>query len=238
MRCAIIVFPGSNDVDCYHVCREVIGQPTEYVFHKEKFSPQDFDFIILPGGFSYGNYLRGGAIARFSPVMDSIVKAAQANKFILGINNGFQLLLEAKMLPGAMIRNKDLKFHCHDVFLRVENANTPFTGLYKKGEVLKMPIAHGDGNYLVDEKTLKEMELKGLIVFKYCDENGNITPDANPDGSINNIAGIINSDGNILGLMPYPERCAEEILGNTDGKKIFESVLYYVEGRITHGYSR
>ncbi|WP_422448064.1 phosphoribosylformylglycinamidine synthase subunit PurQ [Thermoanaerobacterium sp. DL9XJH110] len=236
MRCAVIVFPGSNcDVDCYHACRNVLGQPTEYVFHKERFSPGDFDLIVLPGGFSYGDYLRAGAIARFSPAMDSVMKAAEAGKLILGICNGFQILLEAGLLPGAMKRNKDLKFHCHDVYLKVENNNTPFTGLYKKGEIIRMPIAHGEGNYFVDSGSLERLKAAGKIVFTYCDSDGNVTEESNPNGSVGNIAGIINEQGNILGMMPHPERCSEEILGNTDGKRIFDSILDYVEGRVSHG---
>jgi phosphoribosylformylglycinamidine synthase len=236
MRCAVIVFPGSNcDVDCYHACKNVLGQPTEYVFHKERFSPGDFDLIVLPGGFSYGDYLRAGAIARFSPAMDSVMKAAEVGKLILGICNGFQILLEARLLPGAMKRNKDLKFHCHDVYLKVENNNTPFTGLYKKGEIIRMPIAHGEGNYFIDSDSLERLKAAGGIVFTYCDSDGNVTEESNPNGSVENIAGIINEQRNILGMMPHPERCSEEILGNTDGKRIFDSILDYVEGRVIHG---
>ncbi|HHW03040.1 MAG TPA: phosphoribosylformylglycinamidine synthase subunit PurQ [Thermoanaerobacterales bacterium] len=236
MKCAVIMFPGSNcDVDCYHACRDVLGQPTEYVFHKEKFSSVDFDLIVLPGGFSYGDYLRAGAIARFSPAMESVIKAAEAGKLILGICNGFQILLEAKLLPGAMKRNRDLKFHCHDVFLRVENNNTPFTGLYKKGEIIKVPIAHGEGNYFADRDTMEKLKARGGVVFTYCDRDGNVTEEANPNGSVENIAGIVSEQGNVLGMMPHPERCAEDILGNTDGRRVFESILQYVEGSVAHG---
>ncbi|MDI3481735.1 MAG: phosphoribosylformylglycinamidine synthase subunit PurQ / glutaminase [Tepidanaerobacteraceae bacterium] len=234
MKCAVIMFPGSNcDIDCYHVLSEVMGQPTEYVFHKEKFSPGDFDLIVLPGGFSYGDYLRAGAIARFSPAMDSVLKAAEAGRLIIGICNGFQILLEAKLLPGAMKVNKDLKFHCHDVFLRVDNVETPFTGLYKKGEVIRLPIAHGAGNYYADAQTIEKLEAENRIVFRYCDRSGNVSDAANPNGSVKNIAGIINKQGNILGMMPHPERASEDILGSVDGKRLFKSILRCIEGRTT-----
>ncbi|MCR4429974.1 MAG: phosphoribosylformylglycinamidine synthase subunit PurQ [Tepidanaerobacteraceae bacterium] len=236
MKCAVIMFPGSNcDIDCYHVLSEVLGQPAEYVFHKEKFGPGDFDLIVLPGGFSYGDYLRAGAIARFSPAMDSVLKAAEAGKLIIGICNGFQILLEAKLLPGAMKRNRDLKFHCHDVYLRVDNDETPFTRLYKKGEIIRLPIAHGEGNYYADVQTIEKLKAENRVVFTYCDRDGNVSDAANPNGSVENIAGIINEQGNILGMMPHPERSSEEILGNTDGKRLFESILRHIEGRTTYG---
>ncbi|KXG78715.1 Phosphoribosylformylglycinamidine synthase subunit PurQ [Fervidicola ferrireducens] len=239
MRCAVIVFPGSNcDVDCFHVWKDVLGQPTEYVFHKERFSAEDFDLIILPGGFSYGDYLRAGAIARFSPAMDSVYKAAEKGKLILGICNGFQILLEAGLLPGAMMKNRDLKFHCHDVYLKVGTADSPFTNMYLPGEVVKMPIAHGEGNYYADADTIERLKREDRIVFYYSDEKGNITDEANPNGSAENIAGILNEERNVLGMMPHPERCAEEILGNTDGKRLFMSILEYLEGRVKIGKSR
>ncbi|MGB9841049.1 phosphoribosylformylglycinamidine synthase subunit PurQ [Thermovenabulum sp.] len=232
MRCAVIVFPGSNcDLDCYHVLKDVMGQNTEYVFHKEKFSPEDFDLIVLPGGFSYGDYLRAGAIARFSKAMESVVKAFEKGKLILGICNGFQILLEAGLLEGAMMKNRDLKFHCHEVYLRVENNDTPFTHLYKKGEIIKMPVAHGFGNFYAPENTLEKLKNNGQIIFTYCDKDGNVTEESNPNGSVMNIAGICNENKNVLGLMPHPERCAEEILKNTDGKRLFESVLEFIKGR-------
>ncbi|ADL08252.1 phosphoribosylformylglycinamidine synthase subunit PurQ [Thermosediminibacter oceani] len=236
MKCAVIVFPGSNcDIDCYHVWRNVLGQPAEYVFHKDRFSPDDFDLIILPGGFSYGDYLRVGAIARFSPAMASVYRAAEKGKLILGICNGFQILLESGLLPGAMMRNGDLKFHCHDVYLKVETVDTPFTNLYRRGEVVRMPIAHGEGNYYAGRETIERLKAEGRIAFYYCDRHGMLTDDANPNGSLENIAGILNEGKNILGMMPHPERCAEEILGNTDGRKLFESILEYFEGRVKSG---
>jgi len=236
MRCAVIVFPGSNcDADCYHVLTEVLGQPAEYVFHKEKFSPYDFDLVVLPGGFSYGDYLRAGAIARFSPAMESVYSAAEKGKLILGICNGFQILLEAGLLPGAMMKNRDLKFHCHEVHLKVGTADSPFTNLYREGEVIKMPIAHGLGNYYADTAMIEKLKSEDRIVFYYSDEKGNITDDANPNGSAANIAGILNEGRNVLGMMPHPERCAEEILGNTDGKRLFTSILEHLEGRTQIG---
>jgi phosphoribosylformylglycinamidine synthase I len=235
MKCAVVVFPGSNFEDYYNVCKDVMGQQTECVFHKDNFSSNDFDLIVLPGGSTYGDYLRAGAIAARSSVMKSVTSAANAGKIVMGIGNGFQILLESKLLPGAMMRNKDLKFHCHDVFLRVENESTPFTGLYKKSEIVKMPIAHGEGCYFVDDRTLRQMKAKNQLVFTYCDIMGNVSDKANPNGSVGNIAGIISENGNILGMMPHPERCSEEILGNTDGKQVFKSILHYIEGGISCG---
>lgn len=236
MKSAIIVFPGSNcDGDCFHVLSEVLGQPAEYVFHKEKFSAGDFDLIVLPGGFSYGDYLRAGAIARFSPAMESVLKAAERGKLILGICNGFQILLEAGLLPGAMMKNRDIKFHCHDVYLKVGTADSPFTNLYLPGEVVKMPVAHGQGNYYADEDTIERLKSENRIAFYYSDEKGRVTEKANPNGSAANIAGILNEGRNVLGMMPHPERCAEEILGNADGKKLFMSILEYLEGRAKIG---
>jgi phosphoribosylformylglycinamidine synthase I len=230
MRCAVIQFAGtSGDGDCYHVCK-ILNQPVEYVFYKESFAPGDFDFIILPGGASHGDYLRPGALAAHSKVMKSVIDAAKAKKFILGIGNGFQILLEAGLLPGAVLINKDLKFHCNDVFVRVENTDTPFTGLYKKGEVIRLTLASKYGNYFADSDTIKRLKADEKIVFTYCDENGNLAKESNPVGSIENIAGIVNSEGNILGLMAHPERCTEELLGNTDGLRIFQSVLQYIKG--------
>jgi len=236
MRCAVIVFPGSNcDVDCFYVLRDVLGQNTDYVFHKEKFSPNDFDLIVLPGGFSYGDYLRAGAIARFSNAMESVIRASEKGKLVLGICNGFQILLEAGLLEGAMMKNKDLKFHCHDVYLKVENNSTPFTKLYRENEIIRMPIAHGYGNYYASPETIEKLVTRKQIVFTYCDEEGNLTEKANPNGSVRNIAGICNENRNVLGLMPHPERCAEEILKNTDGKKLFESILEYTKGGLFGG---
>lgn len=231
MRCAVIKFAGtSGDGDCFHICQDVLGQKVEYIFHKDTFNPEDFDLIILPGGASYGDYLRPGALATLSNVMDSVKRAAKTGKLVLGIGNGFQILLEANLLSGAMLLNKDLKFYCDDVFLRVENSETPFTGLYKQGEIIRMPITCKYGNYFADEETIEQLKTQNRIIFTYCDQNGNSVEGGSPVGSVANIAGISNERGNVFGLMPHPERCAEEILGNTDGLRIFKSILQYLEG--------
>ncbi|MGJ8453953.1 phosphoribosylformylglycinamidine synthase subunit PurQ [Pseudothermotoga sp. U03pept] len=226
MKAAVVVFPGSNcDRDAYHVLRHVIGFDCQYVFHKENFHPEDFDLIVLPGGFSYGDYLRAGAIARFSPVMRSVTTAAQSGVLVLGICNGFQILTEAGLLPGALMKNKDLRFHCHDVYLLVENNETPFTCFYRKGEVVKMSIAHGEGNYYIEDLR----SIRDQVVFRYCEKDGSTTESANPNGSIFNIAGVVNERGNVFGLMPHPERCGEAILGSADGRKLFESIALYLK---------
>ncbi len=226
MKAAVVVFPGSNcDRDAYHVLRHVIGFDCQYVFHKENFHPEDFDLIVLPGGFSYGDYLRAGAIARFSPVMRSVTTAAQSGVLVLGICNGFQILTEAGLLPGALMKNKDLRFHCHDVYLLVENNETPFTCFYRKGEVVKMSIAHGEGSYYTEDLR----SIRDQVVFRYCEKDGSTTESANPNGSIFNIAGVVNECGNVLGLMPHPERCGEAILGSADGRKLFESIALYLK---------
>ncbi|MBO8137168.1 MAG: phosphoribosylformylglycinamidine synthase subunit PurQ [Desulfotomaculum sp.] len=232
MKFGVIVFPGSNcDADCLHAVKAVLDQPVEYIWHKSN-SVDGFDCIILPGGFSYGDYLRAGAIARFSPVMEAVINYAQKGGWVLGICNGFQVLLEAGLLPGAMRRNNNLQFICQDTYLKVENCSTPFTALCHPGEVLKIPVAHGEGNYYCDEKTLKELKQNNQIVFRYCDEMGKVTGEANPNGSINNIAGICNRHGNVLGMMPHPERCAEEILGSSDGAVLFKSILASWQRRV------
>lgn len=229
MKFAIVVFPGSNcDHDCYHVIKHVLDKRAEFVWHKEK-DLADYDVIILPGGFSYGDYLRAGSIARFSPVMKAVEKFARNRGLVLGICNGFQVLLESGLLPGAMLRNRSLKFICKDVFLRVDNINTPFTLNYFENQVIKMPIAHADGNYYADEETLSRLKKNNQIVFRYCGYDGTIDDETNPNGSVWNIAGICNEEGNILGLMPHPERCAEDILGGTDGYTLFESMIYYLQ---------
>ncbi len=233
MKSAVIVFPGSNcDADAYHVLKNVVGFECHYVFHKEQFRPNEFDFIVLPGGFSYGDYLRAGAIARFSPVMKSVIQAAKSGVLVLGICNGFQILTEAGLLEGALMKNRDLKFHCRDVYLRVEDNQTPFTLMYKPNEVVKMSIAHGEGNYFINNLD----QIESRVVFRYCDENGVVNEDSNPNGSLENIAGIINKEKNVLGLMPHPERCSEKILGSVDGKKIFESAAAYLERRKSHAF--
>lgn len=231
MKSAVIVFPGSNcDADAYYVLKDIMGFECHYVFHKEQFTPDEFDFIVLPGGFSYGDYLRTGAIARFSPVMKSVIEAAKKGVLVLGICNGFQILTEAGLLEGVLMKNKDLKFHCHDVYLRVEDNQTPFTLMYQPNEVVRMSIAHGEGNYFIDDLE----KINSRIVFRYCDKNGVVNEDSNPNGSLENIAGVINREKNVLGLMPHPERCSEKILGSIDGKKIFESVATYLERRKSH----
>lgn len=216
MKFAVIVFPGSNcDVDMYHAIKDELGEEVEYVWHDAE-SLDEFDGILLPGGFSYGDYLRTGAIARFSRVMQEVVKAAQAGKPILGVCNGFQILLENGLLPGAMRRNESLKFICRPTKLKVENNQTMFTSLYEEGELVTIPIAHGEGNYYCDEETLQKLIANKQIVFTY--EN-------NPNGSLANIAGIINEQGNVLGMMPHPERAVDELLGGADGLKLFKAIV-------------
>ncbi len=225
MRFAVIVFPGSNcDVDAYHAVRDALGEEAEYVWHEERDLGR-FDCVILPGGFSYGDYLRPGAIARFAPVMEAVRAFAAAGGPVIGICNGFQILCEAGLLPGALRRNADLRFHCEFVHLRVESTRTPFTAACRRGEVLAIPIAHGDGNYYVDPDTLARMEERGQVVFRYCTPDGRVTPEANPNGSVANIAGVCNEAGNVVGMMPHPERAVAEILGGTDGLKIFRSIV-------------
>lgn len=223
MNFAVLVFPGSNcDIDCYKAVEETIGQPVSYVWHTETDLSQ-YDCIIVPGGFSYGDYLRCGAIARFAPVMSALVQAAQEGKYIIGICNGFQILTEAGLLPGALLRNRTLKFRCHPVTLEVVNANTPFTSEYKEGEQINIPIAHGEGNYYCDADTLKELQENNQIVFRYTGEN--------PNGSVDNIAGICSKDGRIVGMMPHPERAVNELLGSEDGKRMFTSILNRWRGK-------
>ncbi len=225
MRFGVVVFPGSNcDVDCYHAAKEVLGQPTEYVWHQER-DLSRFDCIVLPGGFSYGDYLRSGAIARFSPAMEAVAEAAEQGKLVMGICNGFQILLESGLLPGAMLRNNHLQFRCEYRHLRLENNNTPFTNLGTTGQVLHIPIAHAEGNYFIDQAGLQELNKHNQVVFRYCDANGVITPESNPNGSLENIAGIVNKRGNVLGMMPHPERAAEDAVGCSDGKLVWASIL-------------
>jgi len=224
-KAAVIVFPGSNcDHDAFYALRKIIGIETKFVWHKEQ-NLDKVDIVILPGGFSYGDYLRCGAIARFSPIMNEVVSFAKSGGVVMGICNGFQVLCEAGLLPGALVRNENLRFICKDVHIRVENDKTRFTGLCSDGEVLTIPVAHGDGNYVIDPEGLEELEKNRQIVFRYSDNNGDVTEAVNPNGSIENIAGIINRDGNVLGMMPHPERAMEDLLGKSDGRKIFESVI-------------
>jgi phosphoribosylformylglycinamidine synthase len=225
MNIGVVVFPGSNcDHDCQHVFRDVLGQDVTMVWHKET-SLAGLDGVILPGGFSYGDYLRTGAIARFSPVMNAVKQFAAEGGMVLGICNGFQILLEAGLLPGVMLRNRSLHFICKDVYLRVENAATPFTGLCQPGQVLKVPVAHADGNYYTDPVTLAALQANAQVIFRYCDRDGKVTTETNPNGSLDNIAGIRNAEGNVLGMMPHPERCAESVLGNEDGRLILASMV-------------
>ncbi|MEK6694256.1 MAG: phosphoribosylformylglycinamidine synthase subunit PurQ [Nitrospirota bacterium] len=224
-RIGILVFPGSNcDRDCHHAVEQIMGARAEFIWHKNASLPQ-LDAVIIPGGFSYGDYLRTGAIARFSPVMAAVTRFAEAGGLVLGICNGFQILLEAGLLPGAMLRNRSLSFICRDVRVRVENTATPFTGRCKPGQVLTLPIAHADGNYYTDQSTLSKLNAQNRIVFRYCTPDGQVTPEANPNGSLDGIAGITNAAGNVLGLMPHPERSAEALLGNEDGRLILFSLL-------------
>ncbi len=224
MRFAVIRFPGSNcDQDAYHAVKDVLKRHVEYVWHEDR-SLKGFDCVILPGGFSYGDYLRTGAIARFSPIMEAVVNHAERGRFVLGICNGFQVLCEAHLLPGALVRNAGLKFACRHVHLRVENASTPWTNATKQRQALRIPIAHGEGSYVADEDTLEELNAGGRVLFRYCDEKGGDTRESNPNGSIQNIAGIANKRFNVLGMMPHPERACERILGSSDGKLILESV--------------
>jgi len=228
VRFGVIVFPGSNcDSDCHHVISRVLGQKAVYVWHKET-CLDGLDCVVLPGGFSYGDYLRTGAIARFSPVMDAVADFAARGGLVLGICNGFQILLEAGLLPGAMLRNRCLQFRCHWTHVRVDNAGTPFTRLCRPGQVLRIPIAHAEGNWTAPPGVLEDLERRGRVVLRYVDRDGRATPEANPNGSLGSVAGIVNEGGNVLGLMPHPERCAEELLGSTDGRLIFESVVAHV----------
>jgi phosphoribosylformylglycinamidine synthase len=225
MRFAIIVFPGSNcDHDAYHAVKHVIGQDAEFVWHKDT-DLRGADVVILPGGFSHGDYLRTGAIARFSPIMPAVTAFAQHGGPVLGVCNGFQILLEAGLLPGAMLRNAGLKFRCEHVHIRVEQTDTPFTASCRFGQVLRIPIAHGDGNYFAPPDVIERLTRNRQIVFRYCDAAGLVTEAANPNGSIQGIAGLCNDRRNIVGLMPHPERACESALGSSDGKVILESVV-------------
>jgi phosphoribosylformylglycinamidine synthase len=231
MKFGVVQFPGSNcDFDAYHALRHAMKRPTVMLWHKDH-DLQGVDCVVLPGGFAYGDYLRVGAIARFSPLMQEVKAFARDGGHVIGICNGFQVLLELGLLPGAMLRNKALKFLCQHVHIRVEDARTDFTRAARKGQVLRIPIAHFDGNYYAPARTLEEIERKGQVVFRYCDAEGNLTDEANVNGSLDSIAGIRNDAGNVLGLMPHPERAAEALLGSTDGRAIFESLILSLERR-------
>ncbi len=225
MNVGIITFPGSNcDRDCHFVVSEILNQPSRLIWHQES-SLDNIDLVILPGGFSYGDYLRTGAIARFSPIMETVRQFAHEGGLVLGICNGFQILLEVGLLPGAMVRNTHLSFICEEVSIKVENTETAFTNQCSQGQVLNIPIAHAEGNYYADPATLSTLEENAQIVFRYCDNDGNLSKEANPNGSLENIAGICNQARNVLGMMPHPERCAENVFGNTDGMALFNSLL-------------
>lgn len=229
MKFGVVIFPGSNcDYDTFYVLKDVLRQETVTLWHKEH-KLKGVDCAILPGGFSYGDYLRSGAIAKFSPLMQEVKEFALKGGLVLGICNGFQVLLELGLLPGAMLRNKNLKFLCQHVWLRVENPKTPFTNKAKKGQVLKIPIAHYDGNYFAPPPTLQELKRNDQVVFRYCDAKGELSEEANVNGSVESIAGLMNTEGNVMGMMPHPERASEQILGSEDGRFIFESVINYLK---------
>jgi phosphoribosylformylglycinamidine synthase len=224
VKFGVVIFPGSNcDHDAYHVISKHVGQPVSFVWHKET-DLSTYDCIILPGGFSYGDYLRAGALARFSPVMASVKEFAARGGLVLGICNGFQILCEAGLLPGALMRNRDLHFRCEHVYVRTESTDTPFTNELKRGDTLRLPIAHAEGNYTCDDTTLLELQREDRIIFRYCDSSGNTTDEANPNGSRDSIAGLCNRARNVFGMMPHPERACEDLLGSSDGRGVFRSL--------------
>jgi phosphoribosylformylglycinamidine synthase subunit PurQ / glutaminase len=225
MKFGVVVFPGSNcDHDAYHAAKHVLGQDAEFLWHKDR-GLKGADVVVLPGGFAHGDYLRTGAIARFSPIMPAIQEFARSGGPVLGICNGFQVLLESGLLPGAMLRNRDLKFHCEHVTVRVEQTDTPFTSGAVKGQRLRLPIAHGEGNYYAEPEVVRSLEAARRVIFRYCDERGEVTELANPNGALNGIAGICSEGRNVVGLMPHPERACESPLGSADGLVLFESVV-------------
>lgn len=233
MRFGVVQFPGSNcDSDAFHVLKDVMKKDTVWLWHKDH-DLKDVDCVVLPGGFSYGDYLRSGAIARFSPLMQEVKSFAGKGGLVLGICNGFQILLELGLLPGAMLRNRDLKFICDFVHIKVDNPRTPFSRAAEKGRVLRIPIAHFDGNYYAPGRTIRDIEANKQVVFRYCDAEGRVTDGANPNGSLNGIAGLMNKQGNVMGMMPHPERASEAVLGSTDGRVIFSSIIETVESRRT-----
>jgi phosphoribosylformylglycinamidine synthase len=225
MKFGIIQFPGSNcDQDAYHVLADVLGQPTRYIWHKDN-TLGDVDCVVVPGGFSYGDYLRTGAIARFSPAMKAVIEHAKDGGLVIGICNGFQILCEAHLLPGALIRNRELKFVCDHVYIRVETTDSPFTNACRRDQILRIPIAHGEGSYFAERQMIEQLEREDRVLVRYCDKNGNVTDAANPNGSLENIAGVCNEGRNVFGLMPHPERASEKLLGSDDGRLILESIL-------------
>jgi len=226
MKFGVVIFPGSNcDHDCYYAIQSVVGKPAAFIWHQET-SLKGFDAIILPGGFAYGDYLRTGALAKFSPVMQAVRDFANKGGLVMGICNGFQILTEAALLPGALLKNVGRKYICKFLHIRAETTNTPFTNGLEKGQVLHIPIGHGDGNYFADEATLRELENNDQVVFRYCDAGGAVNASANPNGSLHNIAGILNAGRNVLGMMPHPDRSSEALLGSAHGKLIFESMVH------------
>jgi phosphoribosylformylglycinamidine synthase subunit PurQ / glutaminase len=232
---AVIVFPGSNcDEDAYHAAKEVLGQDATYIWHKDT-DLKGADVVILPGGFAHGDYLRVGAMARFSPIMREVRAFAARGGPVLGICNGFQVLLEAGLLPGAMLRNRDLKFHCEHIHIRVEQTDTPFTQTCERGQILRVPVAHGEGNYFAEPDVIARLEANRQIVFRYTDSAGDVTDVANPNGSVAAIAGLCNEARNVVGLMPHPERACESVLGSADGLVIFESVVSATRSRSADG---
>ena len=231
MKFGVVVFPGSNcDQDCFYVIKDVLKQPVKYIWHKDT-GLDSLDCVVLPGGFSYGDYLRTGAVAKFSPIMKSIVDFANRGGFVIGICNGFQILLEAGLLPGAMLRNKNLHFICKFVYIRTENNHTAFTNFCHKHQVLNIPIAHNEGNYYIDEEGLQELKRNNQIVFRYCAPEGNVNEAYNPNGAMYSIAGIISKQGNVLGMMPHPERSSEKLLNSEDGLLILKSIVNAVAMR-------
>lgn len=228
MKFGVIIFPGSNcDEDMIYVLETIMEQKVERLWHKEK-NLKGCDFLILPGGFSYGDYLRSGAIARFSPIMENVLEHAAKGGYVFGVCNGFQILCEAGLLPGALLHNANQKFICKNIFLKAQTNQTLITSQIDLSKALKIPIAHGEGRFYADEKTLKELNNNGQILFRYCDENGNTSEAANPNGSLENIAGICNAKKNVFGMMPHPERAADDELGNSDGRILFESIVSLV----------
>lgn len=235
MRVGVVVFPGSNcDRDSLWAIQDVLGEEAVYLWHKDT-DLRDIDMVFLPGGFSYGDYLRTGAFARFSPIMSSIIDFANSGGLVLGVCNGFQVLLESGLLPGAMIANEHLRFICRKVRIRVERDDTPFSNRLEIGDVLRIPVAHFEGNYFADSETIQRIEANNQVLFRYCDVNGEVTSEANPNGSINNIAGLLNEKGNVLGMMPHPERACERVLGSVDGLAVFHSALEQLEGKVAIG---
>ena len=226
MKCGIVVFPGSNcDHDCYHILNHILNQETHWLWHKEEANLESFDLVVLPGGFSYGDYLRAGALARFSPIMNSIIRFAKKGGKVLGICNGFQILLECGLLPGVLIQNQSRKFICKNVFVCIDNPDTAFTQDCGEKNVLEIPIAHHQGSYYIDPYSLGQLEENGQIIFRYCDTGGNVSAESNPNGSVGSVAGVANEQKNVMGMMPHPERCADPLWSRTDGQIIFQSLI-------------